>query len=159
MGAICLKWVGNLAVKLTEKQKKFIDYYIELGNATEAAIGAGYSEKTAKQIGCENLTKLDQHIKAKLEAKQDERIASQDEVLFYLTSVMRNQLKEEVVVVEGSGGGESQATTIEKDVNIKDRNKAAELLAKRYGLLTDKINLTGNMDFNIKIDYGDSNAD
>lgn len=45
-------------MKLTEKQKKFADYYIELGNATQAAIKAGYSKKTANRIGlktCQNL--------------------------------------------------------------------------------------------------------
>ncbi len=45
-------------MKLTPKQKAFADYYIQTGNATEAAIKAGYSKKTARFIGNENLTKL-----------------------------------------------------------------------------------------------------
>ena len=44
-------------MELTLKQKKFCDYYMASGNATESAIKAGYSKKTAKQIGMENLTK------------------------------------------------------------------------------------------------------
>ena len=66
---------------LTEKQKRFIDYYIETANATESAKRAGYSIKTAKNIGNENLTKLDFFISAKLKEKETQRIASQDEVL------------------------------------------------------------------------------
>lgn len=127
--------------KLTEKQKRFIDYYIELGNATEAARRAGYSEKTAKQIGNENLTKLDFFIKERLKEFEDKRIAKAEEVLKYLTSVMRGEETEEVVVVEGSGDGKSEARTIRKEVSAKERIRAAELLGKRYALFTDKVDM------------------
>ena len=80
---------------LTEKQKRFIDYYIETANATESAKRAGYSAKTAKNIGAENLTKLNTFIQKKLEEKQNSRIASQDEVLEYLTRVMRGEEKDQ----------------------------------------------------------------
>jgi phage terminase small subunit len=80
--------------KLTEKQKRFIDYYVETGNATEAAILAGYSEKTAKQIGSENLSKLDSYIKERLKPIDNKRIADADEVLQYLTAVMRGEVKD-----------------------------------------------------------------
>lgn len=138
---------GGVIVNLTEKQKRFCDYYIETTNATESAIRAGYSKKTSYAIGQENLKKLEikQYISERLSAKEDERIASQDEVLRYLTSIMRMEKTEEVIVVEGIGDGCSEAKIIEKRVSIKDANKAAELLAKRYGLLKESIDITGNI--------------
>lgn len=126
--------------KLTEKQKRFCDYYIETGNATEAAIRAGYSEKTAKVIGAENLTKpyLKNYIDEKLKEFESNRIADAKEVMEYLTKIVRNEAKEEVVVVSENG-----VERVKKDVSIRDRNKAAELLGKRYRLFTDKIEVEG----------------
>ena len=66
--------------KLTEKQKRFIDYYVETANATESAKRAGYSSKTAKNIGAENLTKLNYFIQERLQQLENNRIASQEEV-------------------------------------------------------------------------------
>ena len=109
--------------KLTEKQKRFIDYYIETANATESAKKAGYSEKTAKNIGAENLTKLNFFIQKKLEEKENNRIASQDEVLEYLTKVMRGELKDQFGL----------------DASLQDRTKCAELLGKRYGTFKEKV--------------------
>lgn len=114
--------------KLTEKQKRFIDYYIETANATESAKRAGYSEKTAKNIGAENLTKLNFFIQKKLEEKENQRIASQDEVLQYLTKVMRGEEKDQFGL----------------DASLQDRTKCAELLGKRYGTFIEKKELTGN---------------
>lgn len=114
--------------KLTEKQKRFIDYYIETANATESAKRAGYSEKTAKNIGAENLTKLNFFIQKRLEEKENNRIASQDEVLQYLTKVMRGEEKDQFGL----------------DASLQDRTKCAELLGKRYGTFIEKKELTGN---------------
>jgi phage terminase small subunit len=138
-------------VKLTEKQKRFADYYIETGNATEAAIRAGYSQKTARFIGAENLTKpnIKKYIDDRLREIEDKRIAKAEEVLKYLTSVMRGEETEEVVVVEGTGEGASEARIIEKQVSAKDRIKAAELLGKRYSLFTDRIDVGGNVGITI----------
>lgn len=132
-------------MKLTVKQKAFADYYIELGNATEAAIKAGYSKKTARSIGNENLTKPDikTYIDERLKQLEDERIASAAEVMKYLTSVLRGEHTEEVVVVEGNGDGYSSARTVDKDISARDRLKAAELLGKRYGIFKDNINVEG----------------
>lgn len=127
--------------KLTEKQERFIDYYIETGNATEAARRAGYSEKTAKQIGSENLTKLDFFIKERLKELEDVRIAKADEVLKHLTAAMRGEIEEEVVVVESIGDGESRARVFKKQISAKERIRAAELLGKRYALFTDKLDM------------------
>lgn len=126
--------------KLTEKQKRFIDYYIETGNATEAARRAGYSEKTARQIGSENLIKLDSFIKEGLKELEDKRIAKVEEVLEHLTAAMRGEIEEEVVVAVGS-----RARIVKKQISARERVKAAELLGKRYALFTEKVNVEGNM--------------
>ena len=132
-------------MKLTEKQKRFADHYIETGNATESAIKAGYSKKTAAVIAAENLIKpnIKTYIDGKLKALESERTASAKEVLEMLTSSMRGEIKEEVVVVEGTGDGCSDARIIEKQIGLKDRIKAAELLGKRYRLFTDKVEVEG----------------
>ena len=82
-------------------------------------------------------------------------IAEAEEVLKYLTKGMRGQLKEEVVVVVGSGDGFSEAQIVNKNISIKDSNKCAELLGKRYGLFTEKIEQQIDTDLTITIDYGD----
>lgn len=130
--------------KLTQKQKAFCDYYIETGNATEAAIKAGYKKKTARQIGSMNLTKVDikNYIDERLEIIESKRIADAAEVLKYLTSAMRGEVNEEVVVVEGYGDGCSEAKIIKKEIGAKDRIKAAELLGKRHRLFVDKVEQT-----------------
>ncbi|WP_314395173.1 terminase small subunit [Leptotrichia shahii] len=132
-------------MKLTEKQKRFADYYIETGNITEAAVKAGYSKKTARVIGQENLQKpaIKSYIDEKLETMQDERTASAKEVLEFLTKSMRGELDEEVVVVEGTGDGTSEARTVKKQIGLRDRIKSAELLGKRYRLFTDKVEVDG----------------
>ena len=132
-------------MKLTEKQKRFADYYIETGNITEAAVKAGYSKKTARVIGQENLQKpaIKSYIDEKLETMQDERTASAKEVLEFLTKSMRGELDEEVVVIEGTGDGTSEARTVKKQIGLRDRIKSAELLGKRYRLFTDKVEVDG----------------
>lgn len=123
-------------MKLTERQKAFCDYYIETLNATEAARRAGYSEKTAKEIGCENLTKpnIQAYIQERLKQMDKERIASAEEVLEYLTRVMRGEEKEKLLEYNEEG----EETIISAPPSIKNRTKAAELLGKRYALFTDK---------------------
>ena len=126
---------------VTPKQKRFCEEYLVDLNATQAAVRAGYSEKTAKQAGSENLSKPD--LKACIEEQlariQSERIADAAEVMEYLTRVMRGEETEEVVAVEGQGDGVSRAALIVKNLSGKDRLKAAELLGKRYSLFTDKV--------------------
>ena len=115
--------------KLTEKQKRFIDYYVETANATESAKKAGYSFKTAMNIGAENLTKLNYFIQERLQQLEDNRIASQEEVLQYLTKVMRGEEKDQFGL----------------DASLQDRTKCAELLGKRYGTFKEKVDVTGNI--------------
>ena len=134
-------------MKLTEKQKRFADYYVENGNATEAARKAGYKGKKLNNIASENLAKqgIKTYINEKLEQLQSERTASASEVLEFLTSSIRGEVEEEVVVVEGEGDGISSARKIKKQIGLKDRIKAAELLGKRYMLFTDKVNVSGTV--------------
>lgn len=148
-------------MKLTEKQKRFADYYIETGNATEAAIRAGYSQKTARFIGAENLTKpnIKKYIDDRLREIEDKRIAKAEEVLKHLTAAMRGEIEEEVVVVEGIGEGESRARVLKKQISAKERIKAAELLGKRYSLFTDKVDLEGNVGVTIIDDIDDIGSD
>ena len=127
--------------KMTEKQKRFCDEYLISLNATQAAIKAGYSENSAKVIGAENLTKpnLKKYIENRMAEKESKLIADQDEVLKYLTSVLRGETQSEVVVVENIGDYMSQARNVQKAPDEKERLKAAELLGKRYGIFKDKV--------------------
>lgn len=131
--------------KLTIKQRAFADYYIELGNATEAARQAGYSEKYINTNASKLLqnTTIKAYIDERLKQIEDDRIASAAEVLKYLTSVLRGESQSEIVVVEGVGDGCSEARRIKKEPEEKDRLKAAELLGKRYRLFTDKLDIDG----------------
>ena len=131
-------------MKLTLKQQRFADEYIISGNATEAAIKAGYSKKTANVIGVENLIKpnIKSYIDEKLKELSDKKIADQQEVLAYLTSVLRGETQSEIVVVEGQGEGVSRAKPMQKAPDERERLKAAELLGKRMGLFKEKIELS-----------------
>lgn len=130
---------------MTERQKRFCEEYLIDLNATQAAIRAGYSEKTAKQMGSENLSKpdLNSYIQDRLDEMRSERTASAAEVMEYLTSVIRGESRSEVVVVEGIGDGRSEARCIEKSPDEKERLKAAELMGKCWGIFTDKVNVDG----------------
>lgn len=129
---------------MTEKQKRFADEYLIDLNATRAYRAAYPSVKkddTAKAAGSRMLTNVNvkRYIDERMEEIRTEKTADAQEVLEYLTAVMRNEVTEEVVVVECDGEGCSSARRVEKDVSVKDRNKAAELLGKRYRLFIDKI--------------------
>ena len=129
--------------KLTAKQQRFCDEYLIDLNATQAAIRAGYSKKTAYSIGQENLKKpeLKKYIDERMAEKEKTLIADQDEVLMYLTSVLRGESESEEIVVESTGDFKSEARTMKKAPSEKDRLKAAELLGKRYSLFKDSMKL------------------
>lgn len=126
-------------MKLTEKQKRFADYYIETGNATESARRAGYKGNNLNKVASENLAKLDikNYIDEKIAEKDAERIAKQDEILAYLSSIMRGEHSEQTL----RGIGEGAQTIDDIDVSAKDRIKAAELLGKRYAMWTENKNI------------------
>lgn len=127
-------------MKLTVKQKKFADEYIICGNATEAAIKAGYSKKTATVMASENLTKpnIKKYIDARLEAIQNEKIADQQEVMEFLTAVMRGETTEATLI--GKGYGEQAVGDV--PVSMKERIKAGELIGKRHGMWTEKVDVS-----------------
>ena len=126
--------------KLTAKQQRFCDEYLIDLNATQAAIRARYSKKTAAQTAARLLTnvKIQEYIENRMAEKEATLIADQDEVLKYLTSVLRGQSKSTEIVIEGLGDGSTKARKMEKEPSEKDKLKAAELLGKRYGLYTER---------------------
>lgn len=138
-------------MKLTDKQKLFCDEYLIDLNATQASIRAGYSPKTAYKIGTENLRKpqIREYIDKRLKEKESKLIATQDEVLKYLTSVMRGESVSEVVINEFIGDGYSSANRIKKNPDEKERLKAGELLGKYYGLNVAKVE--GSLDLGVTI--------
>jgi phage terminase small subunit len=130
--------------KLTPKQKKFADYFIEYGNQTKAAIEAGYSKASARTMGAELMKKdyIREYIDEIVSLKDAERIANQDEILGFLTSVMRGDVTEQVPLLDGDG---YQKLAQLDAAQPKDRIKAAELLGKRYAMWTDKQNIDANV--------------
>ena len=129
--------------KLTAKQQRFCDEYLIDLNATQAAIRAGYSEKTATEQGSRLLTKVNvkSYIDERMEEKKKTLIADQDEVLQYLTSVLRGESESEEIVVESIGDFMTEARTMKKAPSEKDKLKAAELLGKRYSLFKDSVKI------------------
>lgn len=146
-------------MKLTIKQQRFADEYIISGNATDAAIKAGYAKRAAYQQGAENLKKphIREYIDKRLEEINDKSIAKQEEVLQYLTEVLRGKSSATEIVVEMVGDGTSEAKLIVKPPSEKERIKAAELLGKRYGSFTEKVEVGADLALNVKVDYGDGN--
>ena len=138
---------------MTEKQKRFCDEYLISLNATQSAIKAGYTKKYANTNASKLLqnTTIKEYIEKRMAEKESELIANQDEVLKYLTSVMRGETQSEIVVVEGCGDGCSEARTMQKAPDEKERLKAAELLGKRYGLYTEKIEAGFDNDIKITV--------
>ena len=126
--------------ELNIRQKHFVDYYIQTGNATESAKKAGYSLKSAYQVGCKLLKnpKIQKALNTRQAELESELIAKDKEVLEYLTKVMRGQTEEEVVVNVGVGKGFTQAQKVMAQAGAKERLKAAEMLAKVKGMFINK---------------------
>lgn len=105
-------------MNLTPRQKAFADYYIECGNSTEAARKAGYKEESCRTIGCQNLTKrnISAYIAERMQAQNEARVASADEVLRFFSSVMRGEVKDQFGL----------------DAALSDRLNAGKELMKRY---------------------------
>lgn len=122
---------------LTEKERIFADEYIKTTNATQSAIKAGYSEKSASSKGSQLLRKVKvrQYIDEVMSERSKNTIATADEVLQYLSRVMNGEEKDAFGL----------------DVSVADRTKAAELLGKRHMLFTEKVKL----DAEIEIDISD----
>lgn len=140
--------------KMTLKQQRFADEYIITGNATQSAIKAGYSSKYANTNANKLLqnTTIKNYIDVRLAKLESEKIATQEEVLQYLTSVMRGEKTEPLLVLDGEG----TQKVIQAVPNVQSRTRAAELLGKRYGLFLDRQEITQK---NIDIKVGDWDDD
>nr|DAY93542.1 MAG TPA: Terminase small subunit [Caudoviricetes sp.] len=124
---------------MNARQKRFCDEYLIDCNATQAAIRAGYSPKTAKVTGAKMLTNanLKAYIDEQLERIHNEKTADAQEVLEYLTAVMRGQHTEQTLQLIGDG----VQKIADIDVSAKERLKAAELIGKRYGMFKDNVGI------------------
>ena len=134
-------------MKLTLKQQRFADEYIISGNATEAykkIYTRIKNDSVARSAGNRMLTNVSikSYIDEKLKELSDKKIADQQEVLAYLTAVLRGETQSEIVVVEGVGDGCSEARRLQKLPDEKERLKAAELLGKRMGLFKERVELS-----------------
>lgn len=127
--------IEELAQKLTKKERIFADEYVKTTNGTKSAITAGYSEKTARSKASQLLTKVNvrQYIDAIMSERSKDTIATADEVLEYLTRVVRGEEKDAFGL----------------DVSVADKTKAAELLGKRHMLFTDKVKLSAEVEIDI----------
>lgn len=133
-------------------RKKFADEYIICGNATQAAIDAGYSKRSAKQTGSRLLdqAEIKEYIAERMKELEAESIADQTEILQYLTRVIRDEETEEVLM--NVGNFEQEVQTVK--LSAKEKIKAAELLGKRYQLWTDKVDINSTEGIKIIDDIG-----
>lgn len=133
--------VGVNEMKLSSKQQIFADEYIKSGNAFQSAIRAGYSKNYANK----NISKLlgnvgvKTYINNRMEELKKKAIADQDEILQYLTSVMRGEVTDQELIPIQVGKGTMEVEELEKRSDTNARTKAAELLGKRYRMWTEKI--------------------
>jgi gp1 len=136
--------------KMTLKQQRFADEYIITGNATQSAIKAGYSSKYANTNANKLLqnTTIKNYIDVRLAKLESEKIATQEEVLQYLTSVMRGEKTEPLLVLDGEG----TQKVIQAVPNVQSRTRAAELLGKRYGTFTDRVDINAQIESKPKFD-------
>ena len=113
---------------MNARQKAFADYYIETGNASEAARKAGYTDSRAAQTGARLVTNgnVAKYIKERMDAQDKERIASADEVMQFYSDVIRGKIKDQFGL----------------DASLNDRIKAADSLMKRYNIAEDKLRAT-----------------
>ncbi len=122
---------------MNARQKRFCDEYLIDCNATQAAIRTGYSPKTAYSNGQRLLknAEVKSRIDELLEQLHSEKTADAQEIMEYLTKVVRGESRSDVLSLCGDGCQK----VIKKPPDEKERLKAAELLGKRYGLFTDKV--------------------
>ena len=162
---------------MTKKQKTFCDEYLIDLNATQAAIRAGYSSKTADRVGPELLGKtcIQENI-AKAMAERSKRTGiSQDRVIQELAriafvnpqnvinpkdaSVKADATEDDLACIQSvkvKTMDGAKGKSVEREVRLNDKMKALELLGKHLGMFKDKLEVDADMDLNITIDYGDN---
>ena len=123
-------------MKLTIKQQKFADEYVISGNAYQSAIKAGYSHNYARAQASKLLENVGvkSYIDKQLAKLQSEKVADQQEVMEFLTSILRGEITEPMAVLDGDG----YQKVIDVIPSAQARRSAAELIGKRYGMWTDK---------------------
>lgn len=161
--------------KLTKKQKLFIDEYLIDLNATQAAIRAGYSAKTACEQGARLLANVKvQGTIAEHMAERSKRTGvNQDRIVRELAKIAfvnltdivdeegrirSNATDEDLSCLESIKYKESSSDTgdsVEREVKIASKLKALELLGKHVGMWNDKLNVEMDAELNIHVDYGD----
>ena len=146
-------------MKLNNNQIAFCDFYIELGNATEAykrSYKSCKSDAVARTNSSRLLTNanIKKYIEEKMKQIESNRIAKAEEVLAFLSASLRGEVLEEVVSTKSDGVGGIEPIILKKQLSAKDRIKAAELLGKRYALFTEKVDLEGNVGVTIIDDIG-----
>lgn len=139
--------------KMNPKQIAFAEYFVELGNAEQAAIKAGYSERYARGNAYKLVANsgIKKYIDERMEELQSERVADQQEIMEFLTAVMRGEVTEPVLVMDGVG---VQAIAELKPA-ASVRKAAAVDLGKRYAMWTDKQQTDGSIGINVVVDYGE----
>ena len=131
------------AKTLSDKQQRFIEEYLVDLNATQAAIRAGYSEKTAQQIGSENLSKpfIAESIQKAFEDRSKRTQIDQDYVLNAIKETVERSMKLEPIV-SANEDGEAVTTNL---YNANAALKGCELLGKHLKLFTEKIEHSGGV--------------
>lgn len=151
-----------MAKKLTKKQQLFVDEYLIDLNATQAAIRAGYSVDTAREIGCENLTKpnIQQAIAEHMAERSKRTGINQDRVVLELAKIafvkmtdvvdpdtgeiLPNASDDDLACIESVKFKQSDnqyGGSIEREVKLSSKMKALELLGKHLGMWNDKIDV------------------
>lgn len=131
---------------MNNKQELFCQYYAMSGNASESYRKAGYGSTNANSISVSARRLLQnpiikQRIQELSQEAYNEKIAQASEIQEHLTSILRGELQEEVVVVEGVDKGISEARIIKKRPSNADRIKAGTTLAKMQGVYENVVNV------------------
>ena len=132
-------------IKLKPKELTFAEEWLKTTNATQSAIKAGYSARTAYSAGNRLLKKVDvrQYIDERLAEMKESSIADTNEVMQFLSSTMRGDIPDQFGL----------------DPALNDRIKAAELLGKRYKMFTDKQEISGADGEPIKVIFSNMNKE
>ena len=148
--------------ELSPKQKRFCAEYIKNhANAAKAYALAGYSETGANGNAAKLRARpeVQEYIRELVEAQEQADVADADEVLRYLTKVMRGEHESSMLVTVGTGSGKTKAVSVTKKPEEKEQLEAAKTLAKIHGLLTNKVELNGGMCVQIVDDIPDEGGD
>lgn len=133
---------------MTARQRRFCDEYLtdcNIARAYKAAYPRVKSVVVASTNGGRLLknAELKAYLDEQLEKLHTSRVCDAREILEYLSSVLRGESEAEIVVTERTGEGRSEARTMTKHPDEKERLKAAELLARHYQLFVPKLEVSG----------------